>query len=207
LVVHAEEYYRSMYYSTNESWNLRDTHMFETLERLLEHRGPKSKAIVWAHNSHVGDAAATEMGRMGELNIGELARKTYGDRVYSIGFGTDHGTVAAASQWDGPRETKTVRPALPDSYEGLCHRTEIASFMLPLRPGGDESLTPALTPMRLERAIGVIYRPETERRSHYFNACLPEQFDEWIFIDETSTVTPLGAVQRTGIPDTYPFGL
>lgn len=207
LVVDAEEYYRAMYYSTNESWNLRDKHMFSTLERLLEHRGPSSKAIVWAHNSHIGDATATEMGAMGELNIGELARKKFGDQLYAIGFGTDHGTVAAASAWDAPRETKDVRPALLDSYEGIAHRTGIGAFMLPLRGGRDESLVPALTPMRLERAIGVIYRPETERRSHYFNASLPRQFDEWIFFDETRAVSPLGVVQKTGIPDTYPFGL
>jgi protein-L-isoaspartate(D-aspartate) O-methyltransferase len=207
LVVNAEQYYRAMYYSTNESWNLRDQHMFSTLESLLEQRGPKSKAIVWAHNSHIGDASATEMGLLGELNIGELARKKFGDKVYAIGFGTDHGTVAAASAWDGPRETKNVRPALAESYEGLAHETGIGAFLLPLRSPSDESLHAVLNPMRLERAIGVIYRPDTERRSHYFNASLPRQFDEWIFFDETHAVTPLGAVQRTGIPDTYPFGL
>ena len=146
---------------------------------------PASKAIVWAHNSHIGNAAATEMSARGEFNIGQLCRKKFGDRCYAIGFGTDHGTVAAASDWDGPMEIKTVRPALNNTYEKLCHETGVPRFMLALR---DRASAPArgLMQPRLERAIGVIYRPESELASHYFEAVLPRQFDEYIWFDETT---------------------
>ena len=207
LIANAERYYRVMYHGSRESWNLRDTHMFETLEALFAARGPDSKAVVWAHNSHIGNAAATEMGMRGEINIGHLCRERFGGDAVLIGFGTDHGTVAAASDWDGPLEIKTVRPAHPDSYERLCHESGLPPFLLDLRAERNSELRAALGRSRLERAIGVIYRPETERLSHYFDAVLPEQFDAYIWFDETKAVTPLTADAGHGMPETYPFGL
>ena len=207
LVANAEQYYRIMYYGSRASWNLRDNHMFMTLKDLLKFYGEESKALVWAHNSHVGNAAATEMFARGEHNIGYLCRQDLGQRAYSIGFGTNTGTVAAASDWDGPMEIKQVRPAIAQSYERLFHEAGHSNFLLglrnfPARPGGE-----ALSKPRLERAIGVIYRPETERESHYFQAVLPEQFDEYIWFDRTRAVTPLATGKLKGMPDTYPFGL
>jgi len=207
LVANAERYYRVMYYGSRASWNLRDEHMFETLKTLLEFHGPSSKAIVWAHNSHVGDSAATEMGSRGEYNIGHLCRKEVGDTAYSIGFGTHMGFVAAASDWDAPMEIKPVRPSLPESYERLCHDAASARFLLPLRRSPREGLVKALSRPRLERAIGVIYRPSTELESHYFQAVLPQQFDEYIWFDQTRAITPLDATEMEGLPDTYPFGV
>ena len=207
LVTDAERYYRIMYYGSRASWNLRDTHMFETLKTLLEFHGPESKAIVWAHNSHVGDAAATEMSARGEYNIGHLCRQEFGDGVYSIGFGTHSGTVAAASDWDGPMEVKEVLPSLEQSYERLCHETGRPRFLLPLRGRSTAEVRDRLATPRLERAIGVIYRPETELASHYFQAVLPAQFDEYIWFDESRAVTPFATKELEGLPDTYPFGL
>jgi protein-L-isoaspartate(D-aspartate) O-methyltransferase len=207
LVADAERYYRIMYYGSNESWNLRDTHMFETLQALLGFHGPESKAIVWAHNSHVGDASATEMAARGEFNIGQLCRERFATSVYSIGFGTSSGTVAAATEWDGPMEVKTVRPALAGSYEKLFHETARPRFMLPLRGTTPAALRRELQRPRLERAIGVIYRPETELASHYFQASLPRQFDEYIWFDETRAVSPLATSRLAGVPDTFPSGL
>jgi len=207
LVANAEHYYRTMYYGSRSSWNLRDSHMFETLKTLLDFHGPHSKAIVWAHNSHVGDSTATEMSLRGEYNIGHLCRQEFGNAAYSIGFGTNSGTVAAASNWDEPMEIKTVRPALPDSYERLCHEAGNPHFLLPLRSPIMTDLIEQLMKPRLERAIGVIYRPETELQSHYFQAVLPQQFDEYIWFDETKAVTPLKTEEIEGFPDTYPFGL
>ena len=206
LIANAERYYRIMYYGSRASWNLRDGHMFETLQTLLAHHGPQAKAVVWAHNSHVGDAAATEMSARGEFNIGQLCRKTFGDGCYAIGFGTDHGTVAAASDWDGPMEIKRARPAVENSYEKLCHEAGVPRFMLGLR---NRTSAPArgLMEPRLERAIGVIYRPESELASHYFEAVLPRQFDEYIWFDETKAVTPFKTEELEGLPDTYPFGV
>lgn len=206
LVANAERYYRIMYYGSRASWNLRDGHMFETLQTLLAHHGPRSKAIVWAHNSHVGDAAATEMSARGEFNIGQLCRKEFGDLCYAIGFGTDHGTVAAASDWDGPMEIKSVRPAMKNSYEKLCHDTGVSRFMLGLRDRTSAHARGLLEP-RLERAIGVIYRPQSELANHYFEAVLPRQFDEFIWFDQTKAVTPFKTEELQGLPDTYPFGV
>jgi len=207
LVANAERYYRIMYYGSRASWNLRDSHMFETLKTLLGFHGPESRAIVWAHNSHVGDSGATEMASRGEYNIGRLCRQEFGNAAYSIGFGTNSGTVAAATEWDGPMEIKVVRPGLPDSYERLCHEADVARFLLSLRSPMAASLGQDLAKPRLERAIGVIYRPETELQSHYFQARLPRQFDEYIWFDQTSAVTPLKTEELEGLPDTYPFGL
>ena len=181
--------------------------MFNTLQNLLEHHGPDSKAIVWAHNSHVGDAQFTEMSARGEHNIGHLCRRAYGDDVYSIGFGTHTGEVAAASDWDGPMEVKTVQPSLPESYERVCHDTEVQRFLLPVGRHAKANVEQALADPRLERAIGVIYRPETERQSHYFQALLTNQFDEYIWFDETHAVQPFDTRVMQGLPDTYPFGV
>jgi protein-L-isoaspartate(D-aspartate) O-methyltransferase len=207
LIANAERYYRIMYYGSRASWNLRDSHMFETLQTLLNFHGPESKVIVWAHNSHVGDSNATEMATRGEYNIGHLCRQEFGNAAYSIGFGTDHGTVAAASDWDGPMEVKVVRPSVPESYERLCHEAGAPRFLLHLRNPILTELAEGLLKPRLERAIGVIYRPETELQSHYFQALLSHQFDEYIWFDETSAVAPLRTEELEGLPDTYPFGL
>jgi erythromycin esterase-like protein len=196
-----------MYYGSRASWNLRDGHMFETLLNVLDFHGPDSKAVVWAHNSHIGNAAATEMGRRGEHNIGQLCRQHFGAGSYHIGFGTNDGTVAAASDWDGPMQVMNVRPAHPQSYERLFHMTNAPGLLLPLKKGPHDALLDKLVKPRLERAIGVIYRPESELASHYFEAVLPRQFDEYIWIDRTSAVTPFDVAELQGLPDTYPFGL
>ena len=205
LVASAEQYYRTMYYGSVRSWNLRDEHMFETLKQLLDFRGADAKAVVWAHNSHLGDASATEMGTRGEHNVGQLCREHFGEDVYLVGFGTDRGTVAAASAWNGPMEVKTVRPAHEESYERLMCEAGPERFLLPLRDASP-AFRRALQEERLERAIGVIYRPETELQSHYFRASLPRQFDEYIWLDETQAVTPLGPEHTGGMPETFPFG-
>jgi protein-L-isoaspartate(D-aspartate) O-methyltransferase len=207
LIANAERYYRLMYYGSRASWNLRDSHMFETLQNLLDFHGSKSKAIVWAHNSHIGDASATEMSKRGEHNIGELCRRGFQGQSYHIGFGTDHGFVAAATGWDEPMQVKAVQPAHAQSYERQFHLTQTPGLILPMRPGQEFDLIEELEKPRLERAIGVVYRPETELASHYFEAILPQQFDEYIWVDETSAVTPLKTGQIAGVPETYPFGL
>ena len=189
------------------SWNLRDTHMFETLQHLLEARGPNSKAVVWAHNSHVGDARYTEMGIVREeLNIGQLCREHFDTEVALVGFGTHTGTVAAASQWDGDLEIKHVRPSHSDSYEWICHEAGVDRFLIDF--GKSEILRSRLKKSRLERFIGVIYQPESERLSHYAEASLSQQFDAYVWFDETTAVTPIdGEEQRAGVPPIYPFGL
>ena len=208
IVAAAEHYYRIMYYGSAQSWNLRDEHMFDTLERVLHHRGPDSKAVVWAHNSHIGDAAYTEMGQVrGEHNIGQLARARFGDACALIGFGTDRGTVAASSNWDEPMEIKKVRPARDDSYEGRSRDAGIDAFFLELGPGQKDEIRAALAEPLLERAIGVIYRPETELLSHYFQAELSRQFDAWIWFTETEAVAARPQAHPHGPDDTYPFGL
>ncbi|HEX2339504.1 MAG TPA: erythromycin esterase family protein [Vicinamibacterales bacterium] len=211
LVRNAEEYYRSMFGGRVESWNLRDRHMAETLRELiafLDRTGPGTRVVVWAHNSHLGDARATEMGALGELNVGQLAREEYGSSAVLVGFTTYTGTVTAATEWDGPVHRRHVRPALPGSYERLFHEAQIPRFLLPLRT--DLDLASTLATPRLERAIGVIYVPETERASHYFHARLPEQFDYVLHFDETRAVEPLErtALWTTGeVAETFPSGL
>jgi protein-L-isoaspartate(D-aspartate) O-methyltransferase len=202
----AEKYYRVMYEGSVSSWNLRDQHMFDTLEHLLAFHGPGSKAIIWAHNSHLGNANETEMGLRGEHNVGSLCRDKFGNGAYLIGFGTYTGQVAAAEDWGSPMEIMDVKPSHPESYEYLCHETGIPAFLLPLR-SGSQQLRSELKHPRLERAIGVIYRPRTEMASHYFPASLPGQFDEYIWLDETSAVDALGPEAGQGIPETFPFGL
>ena len=208
LVADAERYYRVMYYGGRESWNLRDQHMFETLEHILAVRGPQSKAVVWAHNSHIGDARHTDMGAArGELNIGQLCRERFGSDAALIGFGAHAGTVMAASNWDEPGEVKTVRPSLQGSYEALCHETGVDRFLLDLRPGRNEPLRQELSAPRLERYIGVIYRPDTERMSHYSQASLSDQYDGFVWFDEGRAVTPLPTQVQAEEEETYPFGL
>ena len=208
LVASAERYYRAMYYGTAASWNLRDRHMFDTLIHLMDWRGSNAKAVVWAHNSHIGNAAATDMGQArDEINIGQLCREEFGGDAALLGFGTDRGTVAAADDWDGPMKVKTVRPAHPESYERLCRDAGIRRFLLDLREGQHEELRSALMRARLQRAIGVIYRPETELASHYFDAHLPKQFDGYIWFEQTRAIRPLPTEPKEGLPETYPFGL
>jgi erythromycin esterase-like protein len=209
LVRNAEQYYRSMFGGRSESWNIRDTHMMETLDALIQwtaRRSGDARAVVWAHNSHLGDARATQMGQWGELNLGQLARQKYGDDACLIGFTTHSGTVTAARDWDGPAERRQVRPSLPGSYERLFHDSGMARFFIPL---AEEPARTALLSPRLERAIGVIYKPETERASHYFQAHLPGQFDFVIHIDATTALTPLERWSRADadLPETYPTGV
>ena len=209
LVKNAEAYCRVMYHGSAESWNLRDTHMFETLHQLLEAKGPNSKAVVWAHNSHIGNAAFTEMGQVrGELNIGQLVKERFDAHARLIGFGTHTGTVAAADDWDEPMQIKAVRPSLEDSYERVSHDSRLPRFLLDLRAEEiGREIREALMEPRLERFIGVIYRPETERWSHYSQCILPRQYDGWVWFDETRAVTPLPGEQWPGEEETYPFGL
>ena len=207
LVADAEQYYRYMYYGADESWNHRDRHMFRTLKLLLDRYGGRGKAVVWEHNSHLGNATATQFGKHGQINVGQLCREEFGDRLYAIGQGTDHGTVAAASEWEGGLKIKNVRPAHPDSYEHLMHLAEMDAFFLPLSKSPNQQLTTALASQRLERAIGVIYRPETERLSHYFEASLSGQFDEWIWFDETRAVQPLTTKQLAEHEPPHPFAV
>ena len=211
LVRNAEEYYRTMFRGRVSSWNLRDRHMAETLHALLayfEHRDRTPKMVLWAHNSHLGDARATDMGRAGEFNVGQLVRQRYARDAVLVGFSTYSGTVTAASSWGGPAERKRVRPALPESYESLLHGVGLPRFMVNLRePGAAKT---ALRQEMLERAIGVIYLPETERISHYFHATMSDQFDALFHFDETRAVEPL---ERTGeweageVPETFPSGM
>jgi erythromycin esterase-like protein len=209
LVKNAERYYRAMFASRIDSWNLRDQHMVETLDALVNHLGGASaKIAVWAHNSHLGDASATEMGDHGELNVGQLVRQRYKEEAVLTGFTTYTGTVTAASNWDAPAERKRVRPALVGSYEELFHSTELPGFLLMLR--GAEWLSGVLNQQRLERAIGVIYLPESERVSHYFNARLADQFDAVIHLDQTRAVEPLERTSKWEageFPETYPFAV
>jgi protein-L-isoaspartate(D-aspartate) O-methyltransferase len=205
VVANAEHYYRAMYYGGEASWNLRDSHMFETLEAVLRFHGPQAKAVLWEHNSHLGDASATEMGVRGQLNVGQLCRQAFGDGAYLVGFGTDHGTVAAAHDWDEPMAVMDVRPAHPRSYERLCHESGVPAFFLHLRAPEREAVRDELGPPRLERAIGVVYRPETELQSHYFHAVLPRQFDEYVWLDETRAVRPLTDAEARGLPRAHPF--
>ena len=209
LVAAAERYYRIMYYGGADAWNLRDTHMFETLQHLLRARGAGARALVWAHNSHIGDARHTDMGELrGELNIGQLCRQQLGDDAALIGFGTHAGTVAAASEWDGDVEIKIVRPSHADSVERRCHDSGVPRFLLDLRDSGHNAVRRNLLRPLLERFIGVIYLPETELQSHYAQVSLPQQLDAYAWFDETHAVTPLGPQHaKPGVPDTYPFGV
>lgn len=208
IVKNAEHYYRSVFEANDSgSWNIRDTHMMETVQALvghLEKQNTPAKIILWAHNSHVGDARATEMARDGQLNVGQLIRQKYHTDAAIVGFTTYHGTVSAASSWGGQVERKQVRPALKDSCEALFHATGLDEFWLDLKMHGESLREP-----RLQRAIGVIYQPRTERQSHYFYTSLPDQFDIVIHIDRTQAVEPLEKTsewEEGEFPETYPSG-
>ncbi len=211
LVKNAEKYYRSMFRGRVSSWNLRDRHMAETLDQLVAHldkQGDRTKVVLWAHNSHLGDARATDMGEAGELNVGQLVRQRYGRDAVLVGLTTYTGTVTAASTWGAPAERKRVRPGLSGSYEALFHDTGMPSFLLTLRDDG--KVVTALRKRLLERAIGVIYLPETERLSHYFYARLPDQFDAVLHFDETRALEPLDSTthwERGEVPETFPSSL
>ncbi|GJD65956.1 erythromycin esterase family protein [Methylobacterium frigidaeris] len=196
---------RITYRGSVESWNIRDRHMFETLRHLM---ADGAKAIVWAHNWHIGHAGATAMGWEGEFNIGELARTAYGDKAVLVGFGTDRGTMAAADDWDEPMRVMDVRPVREDSHEALFREAGLPRAFLDLREPGSAALREAWTAPRRERAIGVVYRPDTELQSHYFEAVLPEQFDAYVWLEESRAVTPLPPAEiRPGESETYPTGL
>jgi erythromycin esterase-like protein len=210
LAKNAEEYYRAMFRGRHSSWNIRDTHMADMFDALVKYLGARSgtrpRIAVWAHNSHLGDARATEMGERGELNLGQLLRERYGAEAKSIGFTTYDGTVTAASDWDADAERKVVRPALDGSIEALLHSVELPQFVLDMH---DTRLGGFATPL-LERAIGVIYRPQTERQSHYFHARVAEQFDALIHVDRSTALVPLEPSSRwyhEEVPETYPSGL
>jgi len=203
LVVEAERHYRAVFRAGQDSWNLRDRHMAQTLEELVAHarrRDPEAKAVVWEHNTHVGDARATEMTELGQLSVGQLMRERHGVRALIIGFTTYAGSVTAASEWGAEGERKRVRPARPGSWEDVFHELREPVFMVDAQ---------ALEGSALQRAIGVVYRPETELVSHYFNARAGEQFDVVIHLDETHAVAPLEPTsgwERGELPDTYPWG-
>lgn len=209
-VVNAEQYYRTLYGGRVNSWNLRDAHMRDTLFALADYRlqrGGSGRIVVWAHNSHLGDARATEMHRRGEWNLGQLVREAAPGQSLAVGFTTYTGSVAAASTWDGDVELKRVAPALAGSYERLFHQTRLDRFFLPLI---EPQAAPLAEPM-LERAIGVLYLPQSERVSHYFEAALPAQFDALFHLDETAAVEPLAAPRhwprRADGPETFPSAL
>jgi erythromycin esterase-like protein/predicted phosphoribosyltransferase len=211
LVKNAETYYRTMFLEEVSSWNVRDRHMAETLDALVDYLGrtvARPKVAVWEHNSHLGDARATDMGRRGELNVGQLTREKFGRDAVLVGFTTHHGTVTAASDWGQRAERKRVRPALPGSYEALFHAAQPDRFLLTWRDG--DNVMSGLHGPRLERAIGVIYRPETERQSHYFAARMAEQFDAVLYFDETRAVKPLETTaewEAGEVPETFPFAV
>jgi erythromycin esterase-like protein len=210
LAVNAERYYRTMLQGRVSSWNLRDRHMDETLEAIVAHlkrHAESPRVVVWAHNSHLGDARATQMGEGGELNLGQLVREKHGAKARLIGLTTHHGTVMAASDWGGPARRKRVLPSIAGSCEDLFHQVELPRFFLPLEPGSVASRV--LAEPRLERAIGVIYRPETERQSHYFHARVSAQFDALLHFDETQALRPIETVQPRLEPEpaeTFPSG-
>jgi erythromycin esterase-like protein len=210
LIQNAERYYRSMFQDRVSSWNVRDQHMAETLNALMAHlsrRQRQPKIVVWEHNSHLGDARATQMGDDGELNVGQLVRERYGHEAVLIGCTTYRGTVTASSKWDGPTERKVVRPALDESYETLFHQVGVPRFLV---TWNDPHVAEELRDRRLERAIGVIYLPDTERISHYFSASLPDQFDAMLHFDETHAVEPLDLPSgwlTSDAPETFPTGL
>ena len=210
LVKNAEEYYRTMFRGGTQSWNLRDQHMAGTIEALRNHLtepNRPAKLAVWAHNSHLGDARATQMGQHGELNVGQLMRERFPGATVNVGYTTAHGTVTAAADWGEPLELKRVRPPIPDSYERLFHEVAVPRWFLPLR---HEPVRHLLMKPRLERAIGVIYHPETERQSHYFQASLSSQFDAVLHFDHTSAVRPLEVTAQWAapeVPETFPTGV
>jgi erythromycin esterase-like protein len=210
VILAAEQYYRAIYRGSTASWNLRDRHMFDTLRALLEHRGPQAKAVVWAHNSHIGNAAATEMGWKGQFNIGQLCRNAYGRDVVLIGMSTDRGQVAAADDWDCEMLIKDIRPSRPDSWERKFLDAGVPASLTDWRDPQRKELRRALSKPLLERAIGVIYRPASERSSHYFESVLTEQFDAMVWIEQTQPLTALPLPKSQALEpedETFPFGI
>ncbi|WP_087502240.1 erythromycin esterase family protein [Pseudomonas sp. SID14000] len=210
VIIAAEQYYRAIYRGSAASWNLRDRHMFDTLRALLERRGPKAKAVVWAHNSHIGNAGATEMGWKGQFNIGQLCRSAFGRDAVLIGMATDRGQVAAADDWDGDLQIKDIRPSRPDSWECQFRLAGVPASLTDWRDPQRKELRRILSTPLLERAIGVIYRPESERLSHYFEAVLAEQFDAMLWVEQTRPVTALPLPKQQHLEpedETYPFGV
>jgi erythromycin esterase-like protein len=210
LVRNADEYYRTMFRGGSQSWNLRDQHMVGTVEALRAHLSEPerpAKIALWAHNSHLGDARATQMGQRGEMNVGQMMRERFPGTTCLVGYTTSHGTVTAASDWDETVELKRVRPALPDSYEHLLHETAVPRFLLSFE---NETTRRALMKPRLERGIAVIYRPDVERYSHYFHASLASQFDAVIHFDHTTALRPLEITpgwSTPEVPETHPTGV
>ncbi len=212
LVKDAEQYYRALYRGRPNSWNLRDQHMFDTLENLKAHLEDRlqrdARIVVWAHNSHIGNAGATEMHKRGEFNIGQLVKAKYKEKALLVGFSTCRGAVTAASDWDEPEEFKKINEPFPGSYENVFHHVNHKQFLLDLRESN--AAVDGLMEPRLQRAIGVVYRPETERQSHYFLSCLPEQFDFMLHYDDTNAVEPLKTIMhphKGEMDETYPYGL
>ena len=206
LVRNAEEYYRTMVRSNAESWNIRDRHMLETLARLVQHHGPRSKAIVWEHNTHIGDARYTDMADQGEVNIGQLTRELYGeDRVVLVGFGTHRGTVIAAEEWEAPMEVMRVSPARPESWEAVLHRAGAADKMLIFDPA---DLPDEFYGWRGQRAVGVVYHPQYEQYGNYVPTVLPRRYDAFLFLDETTALHPLHLkADPHKVPETFPSGV
>lgn len=210
VVLAAEDYYTSMFSMPSSSWNLRDTHMAASLERLVGHIAMRDggRTVVWAHNSHIGDARFTSMAHRGEHNLGQLARQKFGESAFLVGFTTYTGTVTAASAWDMPAERMRVRDALPGSVEAMLHEVGMPAFWVPLGHGNGAGN--GLHAPRLERAIGVVYRPRTERASHYFETRLSRQFDAVVHLDRTRAVEPLEPTEiwHAGEPpETYPTAI
>ena len=212
LIYHAEEYYRSIIRGDPDSWNIRNRHMFETLEELTDHLtkrlGRPPRIVVWAHNAHIGNARATEMHKRGEFNIGQLIKDKYRDESLLIGITCSYGTVLAADNWDEPGQIKRMNTPLPGSYEDLFYGIEKHGFLLDLRDN-NTAVASLMTP-RLQRSIGVVYKQETERYSHYLESCLPEQFDFILHFDETNAIEPLDTQTRkyySEYGETYPSGL
>jgi erythromycin esterase-like protein len=209
VVRNSESYYRAMFHGRVSTWNLRDRHMAETIEALITHLQRKNAApriVVWAHNSHVGDARATSMSQEGEFNLGQLVRERLDRSAFLIGMSTFSGTVTAADRWDGPARRQSVRPGLPGSWEEVFHGAGMSSFVLMLRD--NPRITSACYLPRLQRAIGVVYKPHSERASHYFHTSLPRQFDAIIHIDQTSAVQPLESAapaKPDELPATFPL--
>jgi erythromycin esterase-like protein len=206
VVVGSERYYRAMVRGGRESWNVRDRHMDETLDRLLTRYGPTARAVVWAHNTHIGDARATDMADAGMVNIGQLARERYGaDQVVLVGFGTHRGTVVAGDAWGAPMGLKALPPARPDSLEDVLHATAPPEALF-VFPRGDR---PDLLTDELDhRAVGVVYQPDRERWGNYVRTVLGERYDAFFWFDETRGVRPLHTrAVDVSEPETYPSGV
>jgi erythromycin esterase-like protein len=206
VVARAEQYYRAMVFGGPDAWNIRDTHMADTLDRLLKHYGPAAKAVVWAHNTHVGDARGTDMAEAGEVNLGQLGRERHGeDQVVLVGFGTHRGRVIASRSWDAPMEAMPVPPGRPGSVEDVLHTTA-PTWALLVFPRTDQP--DFLVDWLGHRAVGVVYHPERERTGNYVPTQLGKRYDAFVWLDETTALHPLHT-RRVSVlePETYPVGV